>query len=69
MRAKTGTGDIAIAIAIGVAAYLDLNTVTGDVKVDLDEADGPEGSEAQASITVHSGSGDIRVARAKGSLS
>ncbi len=69
VRAKTGTGDIAIAIAIGVAAYLDLNTVTGDVKVDLDEADGPEGSEAQASITVHSGSGDIRVARAKGSLS
>ncbi len=69
VRAKTGTGDISIAVAIGVAAYLDLNTVTGDVKVDLDEADGPEGSESQASLTVHSGSGDIRVARAKGSLS
>lgn len=69
VRAKTGTGDIAIAVAIGVAAYLDLNTVTGDVKVDLDEADGPEGSESRASLTVHTGSGDIRVARAKGSLS
>lgn len=69
VQAKTGTGDVSIAVAIGVAAYLDLNTVTGDVKVDLDEADGPEGSESQASLTVHSGSGDIRVARAKGSLS
>ena len=55
VRAKTGTGDVAIAVATGVAAYLDLNTVTGDVKVDLDEADGPEGSESQASLTVHSG--------------
>ncbi len=69
VRAKTGTGEVAIAVGSGVAAYLDLNTVTGDVKVDLDEADGPEGSESRASLTVHSGSGDIRVARAKGSLS
>lgn len=69
VRAKTGTGDVMIAVAHGVAAYLDLNTVTGEVKIDLDDADGPDGSESQARLTVHSGSGDIRVARAKENLS
>lgn len=69
VRAKTGTGDVSIAIALGVAAYLDLNTVTGDVKIDLEDADGPDGAEAQAGLTVHSGSGDIRITRAQGGLS
>lgn len=68
VRAKTGTGDVSIGIASGVAAYLDLNTVTGDVKIDLDETDGPGDSEAQASLSVHSGSGDIKVRRAQVSL-
>lgn len=64
VRARTGTGDVSIAVALGVAAYLDLNTVTGQVAVDLDEAEGPEGAEARTSLTVHSGSGDIHVRRA-----
>lgn len=68
VRAKTGTGDVSIAVATGVAAYLDLNTVTGEVTIDLDDADGPEGSEAQARLTVHSGSGDVRVTRAQAAL-
>jgi DUF4097 and DUF4098 domain-containing protein YvlB len=68
VRAKTGTGDVVIGVASGVAAYLDLNTVTGDVKIDLAEADGPGDSEAQASLSVHSGSGDIKVRRAQVSL-
>ena len=68
VRAKTGTGDVTIGVAHGVAAYLDLNTVTGDVDVDLEATDGPGDSEAQAGLSVHSGSGDIRVRRAQVSL-
>jgi DUF4097 and DUF4098 domain-containing protein YvlB len=68
VRAKTGTGDVVIGVASGVAAYLDLNTVTGDVKIDLNETDGPGDSEAQTSLAVHSGSGDIKVRRAQASL-
>ncbi|HET8987068.1 MAG TPA: DUF4097 family beta strand repeat-containing protein [Humibacillus sp.] len=68
VQTKTGTGDIVIGVASGVAAYLDLNTVTGDVKIDLDETDGPGDSEAQTSLSVHSGSGDIKVRRAQVSL-
>ncbi|TQM57477.1 DUF4097 and DUF4098 domain-containing protein YvlB [Humibacillus xanthopallidus] len=68
VRAKTGTGDVVIGVAAGVAAYLDLNTVTGDVRIDLSEADGPGDAEAQTSLAVHSGSGDIKVRRAQASL-
>ena len=68
IRAKTGTGDIVIGVASGVAAYLDLNTVTGDVRIDLDQTDGPGDAEAQARLSVHSGSGDIKVRRAQASL-
>ena len=68
VRARTGTGDVVIGVASGVAAYLDLNTVTGDVKIDLSEADGPGDAEAQTSLAVHSGSGDISVRRAQVSL-
>ena len=69
VRAKTGTGDVSIGVANGVAAYLDLNTVTGDVGIALEEASGPGDSEARAKLVVHSGSGDIRVKRAQVSLS
>ena len=65
VHARTGTGDVAIGVAAGVAALLDLNTVTGDVEIDLESADGPGDAEARTRLTVHSGSGDIRVARAR----
>ncbi len=68
VSARTGTGDVVIAVASGVAAYLDLNTVTGDVRVELDDADDPGGAEATTRLSVQSGSGDIRVKRAQGSL-
>jgi DUF4097 and DUF4098 domain-containing protein YvlB len=68
VRAKTGTGDVTIAVAAGVAAYLDLNTVTGDVDIDLEQTSGPGDAEAQATLSVQSGSGDIRVKRAQVSL-
>ena len=65
VHARTGTGDVAIGVAAGVAALLDLNTVTGDVEIDLESADGPGDAEARTRLSVHSGSGDIRVARAR----
>ena len=68
VRARTGTGDVTIGVASGVAALLDLNTVTGDVRIDLEEIDGPGDSEARTSLSVHSGSGDIKVRRAQVSL-
>jgi len=68
IKARTGTGDVVIAVAAGVAAYLDLNTVTGDVRIDLEDSNGPGDAEAQTSLAVQSGSGDIHVKRAQVSL-
>lgn len=68
IKARTGTGDVSIAVAAGVAAYLDLNTVTGDVRIDLEDSNGPGDAEAQTSLAVQSGSGDIHVKRAQVSL-
>jgi DUF4097 and DUF4098 domain-containing protein YvlB len=68
IRAKTGTGDVTVGNTTGVATYLDLNTVTGDVEVDLDQADGPGDAESTAALYVQSGSGDIHVKRAHVSL-
>lgn len=68
VRAKTGTGDVVLGVVSGVAAFLDLNTVTGDVVVDLEGSSGPEDADATTSLTVNSGSGDIRVKRAQATL-
>lgn len=69
VRVKTGTGDVTIGVPPGVAAHLDLSTVTGDVDVDLDDAAGPGDAEATAALVVHNGSGDVRVVRAATVLS
>lgn len=68
VKARTGTGDVTLGVVTGVAAYLDLNTVTGDVAVDLEEVAGPGGAESTTSLSVQSGSGDIRVRRARVTL-
>lgn len=65
VHARTGTGDVSIGVADGVAALLDLNSITGDVDVDLDSVDGPGDAEAQTRLSAFSGSGDIRVTRAR----
>jgi DUF4097 and DUF4098 domain-containing protein YvlB len=59
VKVKTGSGDISIGVARGTAAYLDIMTVTGDVKSDLDPSDSPGGNDLTAEINVQSGSGDV----------
>ncbi|MCU1538042.1 MAG: hypothetical protein JWP82_2393 [Humibacillus sp.] len=68
VQARTGTGDVTIGVVSGVAALLDLNTVTGDVRIDLEETEGPGDAEGRARLSVQSGSGDIKVRRAQASL-
>lgn len=64
VRAKTGSGDIAIGVADGTAAYLDVMTVTGDVKSDLDGTDAPPSGDTHVEISAQSGSGDVLLQRA-----
>jgi DUF4097 and DUF4098 domain-containing protein YvlB len=64
IKVKTGTGDISIGVARGTAAYLDIMTVTGDVRSDLDASDSPNGEDLTAEINIQSGSGDVVLQRA-----
>ncbi len=57
--AKTGSGDVSIGIVRGTAAYLDIQTVTGDVTSSLDPTEMPVDGDLTVSINVMSGTGDV----------
>ncbi|MGI8702464.1 MAG: DUF4097 family beta strand repeat-containing protein [Nocardioidaceae bacterium] len=57
--AKTGSGDVSIGIVRGTAAYLDIQTVTGDVTSSLDPSEMPADGDLTVSINVMSGTGDV----------
>ncbi len=57
--AKTGSGDVSIGILRGTAAYLDIQTVTGDVTSSLDPSGAPGEGDPTVSISVMSGTGDV----------
>jgi DUF4097 and DUF4098 domain-containing protein YvlB len=62
--AKTGSGDVLVRVADGTAAYLDIQTVTGDVKSSLDSTAAPLDGDSTVSIRVTSGTGDVVLQRA-----
>ncbi len=62
--AKTGSGDVTIGVVDGTAAYLDIQTVTGDVRSSLDSAEMPREGESTVAINVVSGTGDVVLQRA-----
>jgi len=64
VQAKTGSGDVTIGVATGTAAYLDIQTVTGDVKSSLENTAGPVDGDSKVSISVTSGTGDVVLQRA-----
>lgn len=64
IKAKTGSGDIAIGVAPGTAVYLDILTVSGDVHSSLDRSGAPTDGEPTVEIDIKSGSGDVVLQRA-----
>lgn len=62
--ATTGSGDVDIAVVSGTAAWLDLNTVTGRVRNQLDDATGPDADEKTVELRVKTATGDISISRA-----
>lgn len=61
------SGDVAIAVPPGIEVFLDLSSISGRVRSELDP-DARGGGDGDASLTVrcNSVSGDIRIARASG---
>jgi Putative adhesin len=61
---RTTSGDIVIGVAAGLPAWLDLNSVSGDVSIALPPAGEPEPDQSYVSLHARTASGDIRIDRA-----
>ncbi|HYK66337.1 MAG TPA: DUF4097 family beta strand repeat-containing protein [Streptosporangiaceae bacterium] len=60
------TGDIRVAVVPGIGVYLDLSSVSGSVRSELDEVDGPDGgADTAVEIRARTMSGDIRITKAR----
>jgi DUF4097 and DUF4098 domain-containing protein YvlB len=57
------SGDLVVGVVPGIGVYLDLASTTGDIRRQLDDADG-EGASAAAEIRCRTLSGDILIRRA-----
>lgn len=62
--ATTASGGVDVAVAQGTAVWLDLNSVSGDVRSDLDAIEGPDDTDQTLELRVKTASGDIAVTRA-----
>lgn len=64
---QTVSGDVSLGLLPGVAAWLDVSSLTGDVVSSLGvDGNRPEGEAATATVRGNSVSGDVRVYRAAG---
>ena len=64
VKAKTGSGDVSVSIVEGTSTYLDVSTVTGDVRSDLEGAEPPEDGAPTTEVHIRTGSGDVVLQRA-----
>ncbi|MDX6261296.1 MAG: hypothetical protein QOH84_2984 [Kribbellaceae bacterium] len=63
VRAETARGDVQIGVPDGVPTYLDLKTVTGQIRCDLEPGDKPAEGERSLMLRARTVSGDITVVR------
>jgi DUF4097 and DUF4098 domain-containing protein YvlB len=65
---ETHIGDVEVGIREGTAAWLDINTVAGRVRNDLDESSAPDGSADAVEVRARTALGDVVIRRASASL-
>lgn len=61
---RSASGSLSVGVADGLAAWLDLNTVSGDVTITLPASPEPAIDEPYVSVTGRTASGDISVFKA-----
>lgn len=67
VTAKTASGDITIAIAKGSAAWLDVSSLSGRVRSELQQSGEPAEGVSAVEVRARTLSGDISIVRAEGS--
>jgi len=66
VQVNSATGDVRVAVVPGIGVYLDLSSLSGSVRSDLDEVDSARGdAEAVVEIRSRTMSGDIRITKAR----
>lgn len=61
---RSASGTLTVGIANNLPAWLDLNSVSGDIKIALEPANPPEPGEPYISVRARTASGDIGIYRA-----
>lgn len=64
IRARTVSGGVSVGVANGVAALLDLHTVSGRVRSELEASGAPADGEQRIELVLSTVSGNVSVARA-----
>ena len=64
VRARTVSGGVSVGVANGVAAHLDLSTVSGRVRSELEAGGAPKDGEPSIELVLSTVSGNVSVARA-----
>lgn len=64
VTAESARGDVHIGVPAGTRTYLDLKTVTGDIRCDLDPSDKPAEGQPSLALRARTVTGDITVVRA-----
>ncbi len=64
VRARTVSGGVSVGVANGVAALLDLHTVSGRVRSELEASSAPADGEKRIELVLSTVSGNVSVARA-----
>lgn len=63
LRAKTASGDVHVGVAAGIPVWTDINTITGDVRSNLEGAGQPEDGEDYIEIRATTASGDVTLSQ------
>jgi DUF4097 and DUF4098 domain-containing protein YvlB len=61
---RSASGSLTIAVADNLATWLDLNSVSGDIRIALESTAPPEHGEPYISVRARTASGDIGIYRA-----
>lgn len=63
LRARTASGEVAVGIVAGTAAKLDVSSVSGSIRSELDQADAPAATDRTLLLTASTVSGSVRLHR------
>ncbi|MBA3802076.1 MAG: DUF4097 family beta strand repeat protein [Acidimicrobiia bacterium] len=64
VRVRAASGDVRVGVADGTAAWLEVHTVSGTARSDLETSDAPDEQSPQVRLRLNTVSGDIDVVRA-----